>query len=196
MWVLGVRKKFPSRYDLLALVASVMLSGGAPVRADDEMFAPAPVPEQPVATQQAPLPSQPPAFTPLFEGQTAENTYINEKGDQVVFSVNGKVATREDFIDDAKRRGTEFKMNSRQWIGDAVKAEGVSTDGDLSLSVHDDVKVSGAISGTLESQRRLERLVDDDLAKAEAEAKRLTPVRTLISTESGRKEVSAGGESR
>ena len=185
MWMLGVRKKFPNRYDLLALVASVALSGGAPVRADDEMFAPAPASEPPVVTQQAPLPSQPPAFTPMFEGQTAENTYINEKGDQVVFSVNGKVATREDFIDDAKRRGTEFKMDSRQWVEDAVKAEGVSTDGDLNISVNDNVQVSEAVSGTIESQRRLEKMIDDGQKQVEEEVKRIVPLKSLRSFEAG-----------
>jgi len=136
-----------------------------------------------------------PTFEPIFEGQTVDNTYVNGQGDMVVFSVDGKVATREAFVDDLRQKGETFKTDSRKWVEDAVGAEkkgyrkfGESETETLEVNVHDDVRVNEVVNATLASQQRLEQLVDDDLAKAETEAKRPTPLRTLRSLESGQQQ--------
>ena len=147
----------------------------APLRAEDQQGTP-PAVEQ--------LPSQPEPFKPMFEGQTVENTYLNAKGDQVVFAgQDGKVVTRGEFIEQSRALDEQIKRDSRAWVEGAVNAtRQQQTRGELGV---DDATADAVVSGTWESQRRFEEGIDHVAADSEAQARKLVPLKTLRSLEAG-----------
>ena len=133
----------------------------------------------------------------LREKHGIDKVYVDEHGQAFTYgSQDGRVLTAEEAAAEAERLGIEHKEVTRKWVNEAIGAERAGQTGDLNINVHDNVRVNEVGNGTLESQRRLEKMIDDDVQKVKEETKRVVPLRTLISDEAGRREVQVDSQTK
>ena len=192
MWRIEALTKFPSRYDLMAGLALVIVMGG-PVWAEDQNQVPPDFVPGVEIIQSSPL--QPlDAVDPfrLRDMYGEDKVYVDtQTGQATVYKTqDGNVVSKEAWGEYMRGIGEKHKTDTRQWVNEAIGAEKAGyrkfgESGDLEVNVHDDVRVNDVVNATLSEQQKLEKMIDDGQAQIDAEVKRVVPLKSLRSFEAG-----------
>lgn len=122
----------------------------------------------------------------LRERYGEDKVYVDEKGQAFVYgSQDGRVLTAEEAAAEAERLGIEFKEFNRKWLEGAVGAERKKSRNLGESYTIDDLRAEQAVSASIENQRQLERDVDQEIEKVKEETRKVVPLKTLRSLETG-----------